>query len=64
MEALLKDSGMMLMSAASPDFRWLGGSADIAVQMSGTATEPRVEGTAHLTRASVYCRNLKCALRA
>ena len=55
-EAVLKDSGMMLASVVSPEFRWLSGSADVAVRLSGTAAEPSVEGTAHVSKASVYCR--------
>lgn len=57
--AVLKDSGMMLLSALSPDFRWLSGSADIALRLSGTVEEPLAEGTANLSRASIFCRYLK-----
>eukprot|EP00873_Tetraselmis_striata_P029672 jgi/Tetstr1/449936/TSEL_036990.t1 len=60
--AVLKDSGMMLLSALSPDFRWLSGSADIALRLSGTVEEPLAEGTANLSRASIFCRYLKSAV--
>ncbi|KAL3160063.1 hypothetical protein ABBQ38_009778 [Trebouxia sp. C0009 RCD-2024] len=58
-ELYVKDAGMMLVSTVAPDFTWQSGNADIAIKVSGQQSQPVVEGSAQLRKASIYCPHLK-----
>lgn len=54
-DVAVKDSGMLLLSALLPQVNWQMGSADIAMQVRGTASKPNLSGVAHVNRASISC---------
>ena len=54
-DAAVKDSGMLLISAISPEVRWESGSADIALKVRGNVQNPVADGVAHLNRALISC---------
>lgn len=55
-DAAVKDSGMKLLAALVPQLRWTQGSADIALQLRGTLSEPVADGVAHVNKAAVSCQ--------
>jgi hypothetical protein len=54
-DVAVKDSGMLLLSALTPEVNWQMGSADIAMQVRGTVAKPNLSGVAHVNRASISC---------
>jgi len=54
-DAAVKDSGMVLISAISPQVHWESGSADIALQVRGSLQQPVADGVAHVNRALISC---------
>lgn len=51
--ANIKDGGMMLLTALSPNANWLHGYADIDLQVRGTVKQPIVDGSATFHRATI-----------
>lgn len=52
-DATVKDGGMTLITALSPHLRWLQGSADMTLQVRGTADQPTVDGVAAFHKVSI-----------
>jgi hypothetical protein len=52
-DASVKDSGMLLLSAVAPGVEWRGGTADVALQLRGTLADPVVDGSAAVHKASI-----------
>ncbi|XP_075102117.1 protein TIC236, chloroplastic isoform X1 [Nicotiana tabacum] len=52
-DADIKDSGMMLLTALSPYANWLHGNAEVVLQVRGTVEQPVLDGSASFHRATV-----------
>jgi hypothetical protein len=47
----VKDGGMMLVTALTPDLRWQSGAAELSLRVHGSLSEPQVRSS---PRASDY----------
>ncbi|CAL8466123.1 g5659 [Coccomyxa elongata] len=55
----VKDGGMMLVTALTPDLRWQSGAAELSMRVHGSPSHPQVEGRAHFAKAAIACPWLK-----
>ena len=44
----VKDSGMMIVTTVTPEFRWQSGTAAIQLRVHGPLSSPAVRGFSHL----------------
>lgn len=52
-DAAVKDGGMMLLTAFSPNLQWIQGYADVTAQIRGTVQQPVADGVAKFHKVSV-----------
>ena len=58
----VKDSGMMIVTTVTPEFRWQSGTAAIQLRVHGPLSSPAVTGSAHMGRATINCPFLKAPM--